>query len=150
MYFWEMQEATLTPEIIPLSPQMIQSFGILGKILKMKSFHKIIFQFSSSFHEMALYDLKSAIDHVLMVTGEEKLFYIGHSMGTVMFWIAMSHYPEYNAKIRLMTALAPVAFVGHIKSPVRLLAPFATEAEVCKKLIFCKKLCKNCSYFISL
>jgi lysosomal acid lipase/cholesteryl ester hydrolase len=53
-------------------------------------------------------------------------------MGTIVFWIAMSHYPEYNQKIRLMSALAPVAYIKHIKSPVRLLAPFASEAEVTK------------------
>jgi len=83
-----------------------------------------------SFHEMGLYDIPAVIDYILEETKQEKLFYIGHSMGTTMFWISMSLNPFYNSKIQLMIALAPVAYVQYIKSPVRLLAPFAAEAEI--------------------
>jgi len=79
---------------------------------------------------MGIYDIPAVIDHILEVTKEKSLFYVGHSMGTVMFWITMIHRPEYNDKIRLMSALAPVAYVKHIESPIRIFAPFATEAEV--------------------
>ncbi|GLG93105.1 Lipase, partial [Gryllus bimaculatus] len=37
-------------------------------------------------HEVGLYDLPASIDYVLEQTGEEKLFYAGHSMGTTAFW----------------------------------------------------------------
>jgi hypothetical protein len=38
-------------------------------------------------------------------------------MGTTMFYVLMSMKPEYNAKIRHMVALAPVAFLRNTKSP---------------------------------
>jgi len=47
-----------------------------------------------------------------------------------MFWVAMSLRPEYNAKIDKMIALAPVAYVDHLKSPVRIFAPLEAEAQV--------------------
>ena len=41
--------------------------------------------------EMAKYDIPSMVEKVLEVTGEEELFYAGHSMGTTAF-MAMGHY----------------------------------------------------------
>lgn len=40
-----------------------------------------------------------------------------------MFFTFLSSWPEYAKKIRVMFALAPVAHVGHIRSPIRFLAP---------------------------
>jgi hypothetical protein len=37
-------------------------------------------------------------------------------MGTTMFYVLMSMKPQYNAKIRHMVALAPVAFLKNTKS----------------------------------
>lgn len=61
---------------------------------------------------------------------ENDLIYIGHSMGTTMNFVLLSEKPEYNEKIRLFIALAPVAFMTHIKSPIRFLAPFSKDIEV--------------------
>jgi lysosomal acid lipase/cholesteryl ester hydrolase len=72
---------------------------------------------------MGKYDIPTAIDHILGVTGASDLYYVGHSMGTTAFFIAMSLRPEYNDKVRLMVALAPVAFASYMTSPIRLLAP---------------------------
>lgn len=82
-----------------------------------------------SWDEMGYYDLPAMLDYVLKTTGHEDLYYIGHSMGTTMFWVMTSLRPEYNAKIRLASALAPIAYVGHMVSPIRILAPFATQIE---------------------
>jgi len=82
-----------------------------------------------SWHEMGVYDIPAVIDYTLAQTGQENLYYVGHSMGTTMFWIAMSERPEYNSKIRLMSALAPVSFVEHMISPIALLAPIANQLE---------------------
>lgn len=38
--------------------------------------------------------------------------------------------PEYNNKIRAVMALAPVAYMSKVKSPIRLLAPFSKDVEV--------------------
>ncbi|PSN46066.1 Lipase 1 [Blattella germanica] len=82
-----------------------------------------------SFHEMGVYDLPASLNWVLNITGRDKLFYVGHSMGTTMFFVMASTLPQYNDKIQLMVGLAPVAFVEHIKSPIRLLAPFTKDVE---------------------
>ncbi|KDR15392.1 Lipase 3 [Zootermopsis nevadensis] len=71
---------------------------------------------SFSWHEMGVYDLPAEIDYILTNTGQKDLSYVGHSMGTTMFFVLMSLKPEYNAKIRHMVALAPVAFLRNTKS----------------------------------
>lgn len=77
-----------------------------------------------SFHEMAVYDLPAVFEYILNVTGAPFLHYVGHSMGTTMFFALASVKPEVaSSRVASMHALAPVAFVRHIKSPLRLLAP---------------------------
>uniref|UniRef100_A0A3Q2GB36 Lipase n=1 Tax=Cyprinodon variegatus TaxID=28743 RepID=A0A3Q2GB36_CYPVA len=73
---------------------------------------------SCSYDEMALKDLPAVINHVLKVTGQEKIFYIGHSQGTTIAFIAFSTLPELASKIRLFLGLAPVATVAFTCSPV--------------------------------
>lgn len=51
-------------------------------------------------------------------------------MGTSMAFAMLSSRPEYNQKIQALFALAPVAFMSHVKSPIRLLAPFSKDIEV--------------------
>ncbi|XP_075150306.1 lipase 1 [Haematobia irritans] len=75
-----------------------------------------------SWHEIGIYDLPASIDYVLKETGYRKLGYFGHSQGTTSFWVMCSMHPEYNEKIAIMHALAPVAFMKHLKSP---LLPYA-------------------------
>jgi predicted alpha/beta hydrolase len=71
-----------------------------------------------SWHEMGIYDLPAVIDYVLGKTGRKDLYYIGHSMGTSMFFVLTSSLPQYNAKIRLMTSLAPIAYMANSPSPI--------------------------------
>ncbi|XP_011648331.1 lipase 3-like isoform X1 [Pogonomyrmex barbatus] len=78
-----------------------------------------------SWHELGLYDLSAMIDYILYKTGQNQLFYIGFSQGTTQFWVLMSLRPEYNKKIKLMSALAPVAYTGHISGLLRPLSFFA-------------------------
>jgi pimeloyl-ACP methyl ester carboxylesterase len=67
---------------------------------------------------MGIYDMPAVIDYVLEQTGQENLYYVGHSMGTTMFFVLTSSLPQYNAKIRLMTALAPIAYMAYVTSPL--------------------------------
>lgn len=67
---------------------------------------------------MGVYDLPASIDYVLSVTKQRNLYYIGHSMGTTMYYVMASTRPEYNSKIRLMISLSPVAYMAHIKSSI--------------------------------
>jgi len=62
--------------------------------------------------------MPAIIDYVLEKTGYKQAFYVGHSMGTTMFFAMTSARPEYNAKIKHMFALAPVAYCGHMQNPL--------------------------------
>jgi lysosomal acid lipase/cholesteryl ester hydrolase len=66
---------------------------------------------------MGVYDLSAEIDYILTNTSAKHIQYVGHSMGSTMFYVLMSAKPEYNAKIRHMVALAPVAFLRNTKTP---------------------------------
>jgi len=82
-------------------------------------------------HEMGKYDLPAEIDYVLGRTGMKELRYIGFSMGTSIFWIMMSIRPEYNAKVKVMVALAPVVYINNMKGFPRIfLAPFENQLKV--------------------
>lgn len=56
------------------------------------------------------------IDYVLKASGQAKLVYVGHSMGTTAFFVAASMKPEYNDKVLAYYALAPVMYLGHMGS----------------------------------
>ncbi|XP_021966606.1 lipase 3 [Folsomia candida] len=71
-----------------------------------------------SWHEMGMYDIPASIDYILTATSAPSLYYVGHSMGCTAFFVAMSERPEYNAKVKLMSALAPATFMPNTKSLV--------------------------------
>lgn len=72
-----------------------------------------------SFHEMGMYDLPAFIDYILYRTGQSKLSCIGHSQGNTIFYVLGSMRPEYNDKIRLMIALAPICYLYHLPEPAK-------------------------------
>jgi len=79
-----------------------------------------------SFDQMGQQDLPTMINYVLHLTRQEKLTYIGHSMGTMTFWIMMNSRPWMNAKVRLMIGFAPVTAAAlHPASPLNPLATFS-------------------------
>lgn len=62
------------------------------------------------FEEMGMKDLPAMIDLVLKETGQSKLSFLGHSMGTTQMLIGLSMIPEYyKDKINLFVAMGPVA-----------------------------------------
>lgn len=87
---------------------------------------------------MGYYDLPATIDFILNKTGENKVYYIGHSQGTTMFWAMASTRVEYNDKIRHMSALAPIAFLDHTRGTVRTLGIFSSILEVSLNLLINK------------
>jgi len=80
-----------------------------------------------SFDQMADHDLPKMLGYVLNHTKQEKIFYAGHSMGTTTFMIMSNLHPEIQDHIILANFLAPVAYVEHLKGPLRLLAPIVPE-----------------------
>ncbi|XP_054455228.1 gastric triacylglycerol lipase [Anoplopoma fimbria] len=67
---------------------------------------------SFSYDEMALKDLPAVVNHILKVTGQDQIYYIGHSQGTTLAFIAFSTLPELASKIKLFFGLAPVATIS--------------------------------------
>ena len=63
----------------------------------------------SSWDEHGNYDIPAMIDQIISVTEQEKIFYIGHSMGTTGFMVMANDKPAYQDKIHLASFLAPVA-----------------------------------------
>lgn len=94
-----------------------------------------------SWHEIGIYDLPATIDYILKQTDYSRLHYIGHSQGTTTFFVLCSEKPEYNDKISLMVAMAPVVFIGHnnndiVKSSCKFLKPIEVSFSNLLKKIY--------------
>lgn len=89
-----------------------------------------------TFHEVSQHDLPAVIDYIMETKGwDTKINYIGHSMGTSILFALLSTKTQYNKILRAGFALAPVAFMTDIKSPIRLLARFSNNIEYLMKLL---------------
>ena len=76
--------------------------------------------FDYSFQELGEYDLPAQIDKVRLVTGQDKITYIGHSQGTSqMFYALTTNNKEIAAKVNLFIALAPVVTFNHVSSTLK-------------------------------
>ncbi|CAL8134270.1 unnamed protein product [Orchesella dallaii] len=73
-----------------------------------------------SFHEMGIYDVPAVTDKILSETKTKRIFYVGHSMGTTQYFISLSEVAGMNDKIAAGFMLAPVVYMGHLNSPLRL------------------------------
>ncbi|CAG9858941.1 unnamed protein product [Phyllotreta striolata] len=80
-----------------------------------------------SWHEIGKYDIPAIIDYVLLKTQKEQLFHIGHSQGTTTFYVMLSEKPKYNDKVEAHISLAPIAFMGHLFSPLIRFVALGTE-----------------------
>lgn len=60
-----------------------------------------------TWYEMGIYDNSAVIDYILRGTGNEKLYYVGHSQGTTTLMVLLSERPEYNEKIYAASLMAP-------------------------------------------
>lgn len=78
---------------------------------------------------MGIYDLPAALGCVFKIK-QKPFVYIGHSMGTTMFYVMASARPDVAVKVKAMFSLAPIAFINHMKSPIRLFTPLVRELDV--------------------
>lgn len=83
-----------------------------------------------SWHEMGIYDLPAAITYISHYTQEANLYYVGHSMGGTALLVLLSTYPEYNQKLKLAILLAPLAFMTHVKGPLKYFDYYHSENNV--------------------
>ncbi|XP_017784822.1 PREDICTED: lipase 3-like [Nicrophorus vespilloides] len=58
--------------------------------------------------DLAMNDLRTTIDFVLDQTKNKQITYVGYSQGNTILAMLLSDLPEYNAKIKLYIALAPI------------------------------------------
>ncbi|XP_037777859.1 gastric triacylglycerol lipase-like [Penaeus monodon] len=77
-----------------------------------------------SWDEFAKYDMPTMLQYVRKITGVPILDYIGHSMGTTIFFVMMNYHPHINNWIRVMVGMAPVAYMHHKRAPISAFAPF--------------------------
>ena len=67
------------------------------------------------FDEHAQIDLPTMLDYVMKVTGQDELFYVGHSQGTAMGFAGFTFNQSLAQHIKVFFALAPVSTVKYIK-----------------------------------
>lgn len=89
-----------------------------------------------TFHDVSQHDLPAVIDYIMEIKNwNVKINYIGHSMGTTVLFAMLSTKTQYNNILRAGFALAPVAYMKDIKSPIRLLAKLSNNIEYLMKLL---------------
>ena len=86
--------------------------------------------FSCSFDQFAKYDLPASLEFAMARSQQRKISYIGHSQGTTIGFAAFSNNQTLAAKINIFIALAPVATVGNMKSPIRYLSYLSGGIQV--------------------
>ncbi|XP_068957743.1 lipase member J-like [Petaurus breviceps papuanus] len=68
-----------------------------------------------SITELALYDLPASIDYIVKKTGQ-KIYYVGHSQGCTLGFVAFSTLPKLAQEVKVFFALAPIFYVQKIRS----------------------------------
>ncbi|XP_040463283.1 lysosomal acid lipase/cholesteryl ester hydrolase-like [Falco naumanni] len=71
-----------------------------------------------SFDEMGKYDIPAELHFIMNTTGQEDVYYVGHSEGTTAAFIAFSTHPELAKRVKMFSALAPVITGVDATSPL--------------------------------
>lgn len=88
------------------------------------------------FDEHAQKDLPAMLQYVLKETGQKKLFYVGHSQGTIMGFAGFTFNQQLAQSIEIFFALAPVTKVANIKGAFRAISDARSIVEVRQSLIW--------------
>ncbi|CAD5221173.1 unnamed protein product [Bursaphelenchus okinawaensis] len=67
-------------------------------------------------------DLPAILDKIYDVTGQKRVYYVGHSQGNLILFAQLAENPEFSNRIIRHFALAPVYTVKHIKGLLWFLA----------------------------
>ncbi|XP_026542544.1 lipase member M-like isoform X1 [Notechis scutatus] len=89
-----------------------------------------------SFHEMGIYDLSAMTEFILQKTGQQKIFYAGHAVGSLIAYVGFSVLPHLAEKIKMFFALGPAYTLQKAISPV---LQILRLPEVLIKFIFGQK-----------
>lgn len=88
-----------------------------------------------SWDEMAKYDLPATVNKILEITGAKQIFYVGHSQGGGIAFAQLSRDQDFASKIKLFVPLAPAVFLDGLTGPLKLIAPFSRDLDVCLFLL---------------
>ena len=80
-------------------------------------------------------DLPAVIHYILRETGEQQLYYIGHSQGTALAFAAFSADQKLASKIKHVYALAPVTDLSNVRGISWLLSKAIPPLRVSQKII---------------
>lgn len=83
-----------------------------------------------SWQQFSEIDLPTMVDYVRGKTGNNKIYYVGHSQGTLIMFARLAEDPAFNEKIHMFFALGPVYSLSGIKSPIKYFAQFYNTLEV--------------------
>ena len=83
-----------------------------------------------SFDQHSLIDLPTMIDYALSVSGQDSLYYVGHSQGTMMGFAGFSTNRTLASKVKGFFALAPVTTVKYIEGMFHYIAKYYKIIEV--------------------
>ncbi|XP_068679321.1 lysosomal acid lipase/cholesteryl ester hydrolase-like isoform X2 [Montipora foliosa] len=83
-----------------------------------------------SFDKMSKYDLPAMLNFVLQTTSQTSLYYVGHSQGTTIGFAEFSTNKELAGKVKKFFALAPVARIGHVETPMNLLGLTSASIKI--------------------
>ncbi|XP_072762549.1 uncharacterized protein [Anoplolepis gracilipes] len=92
-----------------------------------------------SFNELGIYDLPAMITFITNMTSQPLHAYIGHSMGSTVFYVMATERPKIAQMVQMKISLAPTVFFNDIKSWLQYLA-FLTEYEILMQFVFYKLL----------
>ncbi|XP_013164218.1 PREDICTED: lipase 1-like [Papilio xuthus] len=93
-----------------------------------------------TFHEHGYYDLPATIDNILFITNASKLNAIGHSQGTTIFYVLGSTRHEYNNKINVLIALAPVCFLENMEPPLKTMIQYSPMIYLTANMLDIKEI----------
>lgn len=113
-----------------------------------------------SWYEMAKYDYPAIIDHVCKVTGNKKVFIVGHSQGTTALLTLLSELPEYNERVAAVSLMAPVAYFANSGTLLNIFSKLvwalkvgsdkqkiSSTASIYKLTKFCFRICVGVKNF---
>ncbi|EMP24621.1 Lipase member M [Chelonia mydas] len=86
-----------------------------------------------SFDEMGKYDIPAVLYFAMNKTEQKQLYYVAHSEGTTLGFIAFSIRPDLAQRIKMFFALGPVATITFAKSP---LVKIVSLPETLLKIVF--------------
>ncbi|XP_029169180.1 lipase 1-like, partial [Nylanderia fulva] len=72
-----------------------------------------------SFHEEGIYDVPAMVTYITNMRSQPLHAYIGHSMGTSVFYVMATERPKIAKMVKMMINFGAGAFADHMKSPLR-------------------------------